>query len=169
MLRGVNGTGADGRYTFTNLPPGPYELKTELSGFAQIRREVILAVGDVSTVDLAMALDGITDPRNLGAVLRSAGAFGVHGVLVPGAFGERGSEGARRVALHDDELCIFDCSTDASGHVTHIPVRVRLHRAVQLYQRRAGEVETGGIEVRMLAGQDDPRDNPTAGERSCYG
>jgi 23S rRNA (guanosine2251-2'-O)-methyltransferase len=32
---------------------------------------------------LIVALDGVTDPRNLGAVVRSAGAFGGHGVLIP--------------------------------------------------------------------------------------
>ena len=32
---------------------------------------------------LVVALDGITDPRNLGAVVRSAGAFGAVGVVVP--------------------------------------------------------------------------------------
>jgi 23S rRNA (guanosine2251-2'-O)-methyltransferase len=35
------------------------------------------------TAPLFIALDGITDPRNLGAVLRSAGAFGADGVIVP--------------------------------------------------------------------------------------
>ena len=34
-------------------------------------------------VPLLVALDGVTDPRNLGAVVRSVGAFGGHGVLVP--------------------------------------------------------------------------------------
>jgi 23S rRNA (guanosine2251-2'-O)-methyltransferase len=43
---------------------------------------------------LLVALDGVTDPRNLGAVIRSAAAFGAHGVVVP----QRRSAGITAVA-----------------------------------------------------------------------
>ena len=37
----------------------------------------------VSGVPLLVALDGVTDPRNLGAIIRSACAFGAHAVVIP--------------------------------------------------------------------------------------
>ncbi|MBG6085206.1 23S rRNA (guanosine(2251)-2'-O)-methyltransferase RlmB [Zhihengliuella flava] len=39
--------------------------------------------GHIRQAPLFVALDGITDPRNLGAIVRSVSAFSGHGVLVP--------------------------------------------------------------------------------------
>jgi len=46
-------------------------------------RDLIAPVHASDTPPLIVALDGVTDPRNLGAVLRSSGAFGVGGVVIP--------------------------------------------------------------------------------------
>lgn len=45
--------------------------------------DLLAAARDSGDPPLLVALDGVTDPRNLGAVIRSAAAFGAHGVLLP--------------------------------------------------------------------------------------
>jgi 23S rRNA (guanosine2251-2'-O)-methyltransferase len=45
--------------------------------------DLVQAARDGGAPPLIVALDGVTDPRNLGAVARSVAAFGGHGILVP--------------------------------------------------------------------------------------
>lgn len=55
------------------IPAYEYAHPTDLIGAARARGEEPLIV----------VLDHVTDPRNLGAVIRSAAAFGAHGVVIP--------------------------------------------------------------------------------------
>ncbi|QCB94589.1 23S rRNA (guanosine(2251)-2'-O)-methyltransferase RlmB [Cellulomonas shaoxiangyii] len=86
---------------------------------------------------LVVALDGVTDPRNLGAVLRSAGAFGAHGVLVP----ERRSAGVTAAAWKV-----------SAGAAARVPVAraTNLTRALQAYR------QAGVFVVGLDAGGDVP-------------
>jgi 23S rRNA (guanosine2251-2'-O)-methyltransferase len=45
--------------------------------------DLLARAADAGQLPLIAALDGVTDPRNLGAIVRSAAAFGAHGVVVP--------------------------------------------------------------------------------------
>jgi 23S rRNA (guanosine2251-2'-O)-methyltransferase len=71
---------------------------------------------------LVVFLDGVTDPRNLGAVLRSTAAFGGHGVVVP----------ARRAA--GVTTAAWKVS---SGAAARVPVAraTNLTRALESYQQ----------------------------------
>ncbi|HEV7209417.1 MAG TPA: 23S rRNA (guanosine(2251)-2'-O)-methyltransferase RlmB [Mycobacteriales bacterium] len=92
----------------------------------------LLAVAEQDgTPALLVALDGVTDPRNLGAVVRSTAAFGGHGVLLP----------ARRAA--GMTASAWKASAGAAA-------RVRVAQATNL-TRALKEYATAGLLVLGLA------------------
>ena len=58
-------------------------IGVQVPPFAYEPFEDMLAASLERTAPLLVAIDGLTDPRNLGAVLRSAAAFGANGVFFP--------------------------------------------------------------------------------------
>ena len=68
MTNGLNHQGL-----VLQVPPYEYAHPEDLAAAAY----------DEGEDPLIVALDGVTDPRNLGAVVRSVSAFGGHGVVVP--------------------------------------------------------------------------------------
>jgi 23S rRNA (guanosine2251-2'-O)-methyltransferase len=69
-------------------------MALQVPPYEHARPDDLLRTALAAPVPLVVALDGVTDPRNLGAVVRSAAAFGAQGVLVP----ERRSAGMTAAA-----------------------------------------------------------------------
>lgn len=55
----------------------------QLPAYDYLQTEDLIDAGLDAEAGLVVALDGIQDPRNLGAIVRSAAAFGAQGVLIP--------------------------------------------------------------------------------------
>jgi 23S rRNA (guanosine2251-2'-O)-methyltransferase len=93
------------------IPPFEYAHADDLIQLAEANNEQPLIV----------ALDSVTDPRNLGAVIRSASGFGAHGVLIP----ERRAAGMTASAWKT-----------SAGAAARIPVAqtVNLVRQLKAYQ-----------------------------------
>jgi len=117
-------------------------LKTKPYRYAKVA-DLLDRATQAGQAPLLVALDGVTDPHNLGAVLRSAAAFGVHGVLIP----ERRSAGVGPTAwkvsagaaahmpvarvpnlvralteLQDQGLFVVGLDGQASTDIAHLPV-----------------------------------------------
>ena len=92
---------------------------------------------DAAQPPLIVALDGVTDPRNLGAIARSAAAFGAHGVVVPSRRGAGVTAGAWKAS---------------AGALARVPVAQvpNLARALAAYQ------QAGLFVVGLDAGGDTP-------------
>ena len=93
------------------VPPFAYEDFSDL-----------IAASLEQTAPLLVALDGLTDPRNVGAVIRSVAAFGGHGVILP----ERRAAGITATAWRT-----------SAGAAARVPVAqvVNLTRAVKAAQQ----------------------------------
>ncbi|WP_406090276.1 23S rRNA (guanosine(2251)-2'-O)-methyltransferase RlmB [Kitasatospora purpeofusca] len=105
--------------------------------------DLLAGAADSGDDALIVALDGVTDSRNLGAVVRSAAAFGAHGVVIP----ERRAAGMTAGAWKT-----------SSGAAARLPVAraTNLTRALEAYQKAGltvvglaadGEAEIGDLEA----------------------
>ena len=103
--------------------------------------DLLARAADAGQVPLIAALDSVTDPRNLGAIVRSAAAFGAHGVVVPARRGAGVTAGAWKAS---------------AGALARLPVAraANLARALQSYRDAgvfvAGLDAAGEVTIRDL-------------------
>ncbi|OAA27005.1 23S rRNA (guanosine2251-2'-O)-methyltransferase [Frankia sp. EI5c] len=114
-------------------PNAPHQgLALSVPPFRYAHPDDVLAATRKAPPGLVVALDGVTDPRNLGAVVRSAAAFGANGVVVP----ERRAAGMTAAAWKT-----------SAGAAARLPVA----RAVNLTRTLRSFAESGLFVVGLAA------------------
>ncbi|KNY06218.1 MULTISPECIES: 23S rRNA (guanosine(2251)-2'-O)-methyltransferase RlmB [unclassified Microbacterium] len=119
--------GFDGVHQGVAIKVPPYEYAHP--------QDLLEQVIDKGEVPLFVALDGITDPRNLGAIIRSTGAFGGHGLILP----QRRSAGVNSAAWKT-----------SAGAAARVPVALASNLTTQLK-----EFKKQGVFVLGLDGDGD--------------
>lgn len=113
--------------------------------------DLLTRADEAKEAPLVVALDSVTDPRNLGAVVRSAAGFGAHGVVIP----ERRAAGMTASAWKT-----------SAGAAARIPVAqtVNLVRQLKAYQDEGcmvvGLAADGDVTLPELASPDGPATGP---------
>jgi 23S rRNA (guanosine2251-2'-O)-methyltransferase len=135
------------RLTERQLDRGPHQgVALQVAPFRYVHPEDLLRRREES-VPLIVALDGVTDPRNLGAVIRSAAAFGAHGVVVP----ERRAAGVTAAAWRT-----------SAGAAARLPVAraTNLARTLTAYRKAGlfvvGLAAAGSVELDALETATEP-------------
>ena len=120
----------------------------QLPSFSYAHPDDLLAASlDAETAPLVVFCDGITDPHNLGAIIRSAAAFGAHGVVIP----ERRSASMTAVAWKS-----------SAGAAARIPVAMctNLNRTIDAWSEAGftvvGLAGEGDVEIGAIPGVDGP-------------
>lgn len=119
--------GFDGVHQGVAIKVPPYEYAHP--------QDLLEEIIDRGQLPLLVALDGVTDPRNLGAILRSTGAFGGQGVIVP----QRRSAGVNSAAWKT-----------SAGAAARVPVAMAPNLTTTLK-----EFKKQGVFVLGLAGDGD--------------
>jgi 23S rRNA (guanosine2251-2'-O)-methyltransferase len=102
--------------------------------------DLLARAADAGQLPLIVALDSVTDPRNLGAVARSAAAFGAHGVVVPSRRGAGVTAGAWKAS---------------AGALARVPVARAANLARALASYRDAGIFVAGLDA---AGETPVRD-----------
>lgn len=68
---------------FDDDPANPQGVAARVTAFEYADLDVVVPPAGAAAGTVLLVLDSITDPRNLGAILRSAAFFGVQGVILP--------------------------------------------------------------------------------------
>lgn len=115
-------------------------LALQVPPYTYLHPDDLLQKALAADAPLIVALDGVTDPRNLGAVVRSAAAFGAQGVLVP----ERRSAGMTAAAWRT-----------SAGAAARLPVARCTNLARTLKEYREAGLFVAGLAMDGTVALDD--------------